>query len=293
MNPVVSIITPSYNQGEYLEETILSVLNQDYQNIEYIIIDGGSTDNSVDIIKKYDTKVTYWVSEKDKGQADAINKGFAKTTGDYICWINSDDILYPDFISTRIKQFSENPDIDMIYGDVDQGEVPGKTWLRKGGYSDSGLMLKTLKIPVPQQSAVFRRSVLNKTGLLDIHLHYLLDRDFFIRIARNHKILYIPGSHSFFRIHTKSKSVGEALKWVEELPPYYMKLCSEWADYKRSEASVMALCYWECSRICEENGLSEKSIEFVKLAEKKKFLLIFKLRMTQELVKIKHILFKK
>ena len=177
MNPLVSVVTPSYNQGGYIEETIISVLNQNYKNIEYIIIDGGSKDNSVEVIKKYASKLAYWISEPDKGQADAINKGFLKANGDYICWINSDDILYPDFISRRIKEFEQNPEIDMIYGDVDQGAAPGDTWIRKGAVTSYNLMRKTLEIPIPQQSAILRRRVLEKTGILDPKWHVLLDRD--------------------------------------------------------------------------------------------------------------------
>ena len=117
----VSIITPSYNQALYLEETILSVLAQTYSNIEYIVIDGGSTDGSVEIIQRYAHRIDYWCSEKDAGQADAINKGFQHATGDLICWINSDDILYATFVEERVQQFKQHPDIDMIYGDVEQG----------------------------------------------------------------------------------------------------------------------------------------------------------------------------
>ena len=94
--PKISVITPSYNQGIYIEETIQSVLNQNYPNLEYIIIDGGSNDSTVEVIKKYESKIDFWVSEKDKGQADAINRGFAKATGDILCWLNSDDYFFPD-----------------------------------------------------------------------------------------------------------------------------------------------------------------------------------------------------
>ena len=109
--PKISIITPSYNQGIFIEETILSVLDQNYPNLEYIIMDGGSTDNTVDIIKKYEDRITYWISEKDNGQSDAINKGFHKSTGDILHWLNSDDVLVPRALNMLVEYLSNNPDI--------------------------------------------------------------------------------------------------------------------------------------------------------------------------------------
>src|SRR5512146_173069 len=116
--PKVSIITPSYNQGRFLETTIQSVLAQDYPNLEYIIVDGGSKDESVEIIKKYQQHLTWWVSEKDKGHADALNKGFARATGEILAWLNSDDIYEPGAVSEAVAFLKEHPAVGMVYGDA-------------------------------------------------------------------------------------------------------------------------------------------------------------------------------
>jgi glycosyltransferase involved in cell wall biosynthesis len=115
--PKISIITPSFNQGKFLEETILSIISQKYPSLEFIIIDGGSTDESVEVIKKYGQHITYWISEKDNGQAEAINKGFEKATGEIITWLNSDDLYEKDALLTIGKMFAESPDVDFIFGD--------------------------------------------------------------------------------------------------------------------------------------------------------------------------------
>lgn len=222
--PLVSVITPSYQQGSFLEETIISVFDQNYSNIEYIIIDGGSTDQSIEIIKKHEDRIQYWVTEKDNGQADAINKGLKVAKGDFVCWINSDDILYPDFISTRVKQFQKNPEVDFIYGDVDQGVDMHHRRLRKGRETDFFKMLTSLNVPVPQQSTIWRRSVMEKIGYLDEKWHVLLDREYFMRIARYCKIRYMPGSVAYFRNHSESKSVKEELKWADEIIELYHEI---------------------------------------------------------------------
>lgn len=225
--PLVSIITPSYSQGHFLRETIESVLYQDYPNIEYIIIDGGSKDTSLEIIKKYQKHLKYWISEPDEGQADAINKGLIRSTGDYLCWLNSDDILYPEFISNRIEQFHLFPEADFIYGDVDQGPDCSNTRIRKGKQTNFTRMLKTLQVPIPQQSAIWKREVFERIGPLETKWDVLLDREYFLRIAQLFNIKYIPGTVAFFRNHQNSKSIASEEKWAREIPLLYEEIFYE------------------------------------------------------------------
>lgn len=263
----VSIITPSFNQGKFLEQTIQSVLNQTYSHIEFLIIDGGSTDNSVDIIQKYKNRIQYWVSEPDSGQADAINKGFRRAKGDLICWINSDDILYPDFVADRVAQFKENPNIDMIYGDIDQGRDITVKRIRKGRQTDVKEMLRNASCPIPQQSAMWRRSVIEKMGYLVPQWHVVLDREYFVRIAAKGRIKYIPGSVAFFRNHEDSKSVAEKLKWGDELPKYYeMVFHDNIYDLKPEMMSGKNKClskiYYKCGRMFAKAGQKQRAADF-------------------------------
>jgi glycosyltransferase involved in cell wall biosynthesis len=268
---LVSIITPSFNQGQYLEHTIQSVLNQTYSKIEYLIIDGGSTDNSIDIINKYQERVVYWVSEPDDGQADAINKGLRRAKGELICWINSDDILYPDFVATRVDQFKQLPNADMIYGDIEQGPDTSNKRIRKGGKTSIKNMLKYVECPIPQQSAMWKRDVVEKIGYLDPQWQVLLDREYFIRIAAKCSLKYLRGSVAFFRNHSFSKSVSDKLKWAEELPKYYEMVFDD--NIYHLEPSLLAYrnkclskVYFKCARMyaCAEKK-DEAEILFSRL----------------------------
>lgn len=288
--PLVSIITPSFNQAAYLEATIESVLGQDYPRLEYLVVDGGSNDGSADIIRKYSNRLAYWVSEPDRGQADAINKGFERAKGEYLCYLNSDDLFYPGFISERMRQFAENPAAGLIYGDVDQGSVPGETWLRKGRSTDWKEMILSLDVPVPQQSAIWKRKVFEDAGPFNVHLDVLLDRDFFIRAAKDHSLLYIPGSLSFFRVHKDSKSVAGAKKWSRELPVYYEGLIREFGDYRKYRHRVMSRCYWLCSNVSLEAGDRKAAAGFRFRSFCKHPFIFARLRLIQLLVKLKHLL---
>ncbi len=165
--PLVSIVTPSFNQAQYLEKTIQSVLNQDYPNLEYIVIDGGSTDGSVEIIKKYENQITHWVSEPDQGQTDAINKGFEVATGEILAWLNSDDLYYPNAIKDAVDYLVDKPLVSMVYGDCDFidgfGQVFGKFDARQTNYK----RLMRGNGNIPQPAAFWRKDLWDKVGPLD------------------------------------------------------------------------------------------------------------------------------
>jgi glycosyltransferase involved in cell wall biosynthesis len=279
--PKVTVVTPSYNQAEFIESTILSVLNQNYPNLEYIIIDGGSTDNSVNIISKYKDWLAYWISQPDKGQADAINRGFEKGTGDYFCWINSDDIIYPDFITERIKQFNDNPDIDFIYGDIDEGENIDSLVLRKGRAINSIDVIKNIDVEIPQQSAVWKKSVFIKAGMLDTELNVLLDRDFFTRVTLNCNILYEKGAVAFYRFHSESKSIKLTMQWAKELPEYYSGIFSNPyipSHFRKYQNHVMANAHLYSAAILvgNEKSFSDVSKEVFKALGFKPFYILFR-----------------
>lgn len=206
-HPLVSIITPSFNQAAFLERTILSVLNQEYPNLEYWIIDGGSTDGSVDIIKKYENVITGWISEKDRGQADAINKGFSRANGEIIAWMNSDDVYRPGAINAAVQALQENPDCGLVFSDVDSIDSEDKVFNRMI-YGDWGLSdLMTFNI-IGQPAVFMRHKTLNEAGTLDLGFHYLLDHHLWLRMALIAGIKYIPGqSWAAARIHPAAKNV--------------------------------------------------------------------------------------
>lgn len=220
MHPKITIVTPSFNQGEYLEETILSVLNQNYPNLEFIIIDGGSTDNSIDIIKGYQTKLNYWVSEPDLGQSDAINKGFNKSTGDIFCWLNSDDIFQENTLNTIGKYFSDNPDCSFVTGDGDFiSEDKEKIFFKKNGKSyDFMNLLKYHKGNfLPQPSVFFKKEVIDQVGLLNLDLKYTMDLDLWLRIIKKNKLFYINKTLSSLRQHKDAKTTRDNEQAMNEV----------------------------------------------------------------------------
>ena len=212
---LVSIITPSYNQARYLEATIQSVLAQDYARIEYIVVDGGSTDGSVQLIKNYQSRLAYWVSEKDNGQADAINKGLARASGEILAWLNSDDYYLPNAISAAVKIFEENADVVMLYGDMLAVDEHGQTTnlLKYRQLSLEDLLCFQI---IGQPAVFFRRAAYEKTGGLDTTFNYLLDHHLWIRLAQHGKILHVPQTWAAARYHAEAKNRAKAAEFGRE-----------------------------------------------------------------------------
>lgn len=214
--PLVSIVTPSYNQAEFLEATIISVLNQDYPNIEYVIIDGGSTDGSVEIIRKYEKHLSYWVSNQDHGQSDAINKGFEHVKGDIVCWLNSDDQYTSVAVRSAVEFFLAYPDIQMIYGDYQViDETENVTETRRSSRFDLKRLIM-LDYYIPQPTVFLRQEVLNEVGPLDVSLHYAMDYDWWLKISLKCKIRYFPKTLAKFRYHSTSKSTAQPYQFAPE-----------------------------------------------------------------------------
>jgi glycosyltransferase involved in cell wall biosynthesis len=231
---LVSIVTPSYNQGCYIEETIQSVLNQDYPNFEYIIVDGGSTDHTIEILKKFSNRIK-WVSEPDKGQADAVNKGFKMAKGEILGWINSDDTYNPGALNTVVGRFSKNPEIVMVYGDAYFIDRDGNVMWR---YPTEQFRLKRLADTcfICQPTVFMRAEVFNENGMLDTNLHTCLDYDYWIRIGKHYpanRITYLKGAYlANSRMYDENKTISMRKKVYKEVmetqKKYFGKLSKMW-----------------------------------------------------------------
>jgi glycosyltransferase involved in cell wall biosynthesis len=214
--PLVSIVTPSFNQAPYLAATIDSVLSQDYPNLEYILIDGGSTDGSAEIIRRYGNRLAYWCSEPDAGQTDAINKGFARARGEILAWLNSDDVYRPRTISAVVESLAAHPEVGMVYAQADYIDERGATVGRFPAAATDLRRLREGYVHIPQQSAFFRASLWRMVGPLDPRFYFAMDYDLWVRIASISPILHVPQVWGGFRLHGDAKTVASAARcWPE------------------------------------------------------------------------------
>lgn len=216
--PRISIVTPSYNQGQYIEETIRSVLLQGYPNLQYIIMDGGSNDQTVDVIRRYEKWVDHWVSEKDRGQTHAINKGFAMADGDIVAWINSDDYYLPGTLEQVALAHARNPGA-ILLGDVEEFSELGELGVQRMHHVDA----EHLRRPMDgswmwhQPGTFVPGSVVREAGPLDETLHYAFDKDWMFRMLALAPVEYMNKPLARFRIHEAAKTRADLDKAMREI----------------------------------------------------------------------------
>jgi glycosyltransferase involved in cell wall biosynthesis len=216
MLPLVSIVTPSYNQGRFLRRTIESVLSQDYPHVEYLVFDGGSTDESVNVLRSFGDRF-FWRSEPDGGQTDAINDGLHLARGDILAYLNSDDVLLPGAIATVVAHFRKNADWDLLYGNAYQidetdralGEYPTSAY-------DFELLLQSCCICQP--AAFWRRRITDRVGLFDDSLHYAMDYEYWMRIDRaGGRLVHVPDFLACSRVYPQTKTQSARLQVYREI----------------------------------------------------------------------------
>jgi glycosyltransferase involved in cell wall biosynthesis len=207
--PLISIVTPSYNQARFIEDTLRSVVSQAYPRTEHIVVDGGSTDGSVDIIRRYAPHLRSWVSEPDRGQSHAINKGLAQAQGEILTWLNSDDTYLPGALDEVGRFFAGHPDVDLVYGDYVYTDVDGRPMRRRHVFDTIGYESLLYHDYLGQPAVFFRRSLFEKVGPLDESLHYCMDWDLFLRMWRVGRPRHVAKVLATYRLDQAAKSNAE------------------------------------------------------------------------------------
>ena len=216
--PKISIVTPSYNQGQFLRETIESVLNQNYPNLEYFIVDGGSTDNSVEIIQEYEDRIDWWVSEPDEGQSDALCKGFDRATGDLIGWLNSDDVYFPGALKKIGRTYARSPGASIYVGGIAVGEFHNGGIKRCSIPSAPSMWIKRYGLmTIGQQASFYNTEIYRKIGGINRDLFHRMDGNLWYRLMKCHpRAIIINDIVGFIRFHDAAKSSTAAKLYIEE-----------------------------------------------------------------------------
>ena len=234
--PLVSIVTPSFNQARFLEATLRSVLEQDYPNLEYLVVDGASTDGSLEIIRRYASRLSWWVSEKDSGQSEAINKGLRRARGEFVGWLNSDDIYLPGAVSAAVAAFQSHPQAGLIYANARSIDMDGKPFnlMRARQYSLQDLMAFQI---ICQPAAFMRRSILQQVNYLNPAYQLLMDNLLWMCMAQKAPILYEPQTWAAARYHDQAKNRTRGAAYGREARVLIADLKSrpEFSDLIRSD----------------------------------------------------------
>lgn len=234
MLPRISLVTPSFNQGVYVEAAVTSVVSQGYPGLEYIVVDGGSTDTSVEVLRRYAMHFAYWTSERDAGQSDALNRGFARATGEVFGWLNSDDVLLPNALHTVGAYFAQHPECAFVTGDgvfIDAQDTRELFYMRAAAYSFQDLLHYYRDMYLPQPSVFFTRRAFQESGGFDPSLTYVMDLDLWLRMRQKFELHYIPKCLSKLRLHedAKGQRAGQpALVAVEQVTRRYWGRVGRW-----------------------------------------------------------------
>lgn len=225
--PIISVVTPTLNQGRFIKDTIESVLSQKYPRLEYLVIDGGSTDGTREILVNYGDAIT-WRSEPGLSQTEAINLGWGQMGGEIFSWINSDDIYYPGTFKKVGNLLTERPEVDMVYGDCDyideHGEYLRPYPTREYNYLE---LLQETENYIPQPATFLRRKILENIGYLDKELEYVMDFDFWLKAGRWHKVMYFPEKMAAMRLQWEAKSIAKLSEFAKELVIIYQAYFSD------------------------------------------------------------------
>lgn len=253
--PKISVVTCSYNQANFLEQAIQSVLNQGYPNLEYIIMDGNSTDNSVGIIRKYEDQLACWVSEPDEGQSDALANGFARATGDVLCWLCSDDLLEAGSLHDVGRLFAQDPALEVVFGDtifIDAGGAVTRKY--KTLPFNRWLLLNTANY-IPQPSTFWSRRIYEKTGGLNRTLHMGLDPDLWLRFSETTHLRHVRRYWSRMRFYPEIKSLTMKMQMRDEHRKLEIRYLGNRPEFVRLAMKAVARtvrvgykallgCYW-------------------------------------------------
>jgi glycosyltransferase involved in cell wall biosynthesis len=280
--PVISIVTPSFNQAIFIGEAMASVQLQKYRNFEHLVIDGGSTDGTLLLLRSLTTgeegRAVMWLSEPDSGQSEALNKGFRQAKGEIIGWLNSDDRYHAGCFEQIVQAFADNPDADILYGDYLVVDESGKTLkIRREIEFSEFILLYHRVLYIPTTATFFRRKVFEENNWLDESLHYAMDLEFFIRLAaRGYRFKHIPEILADFRVHPRSKSCRAATEHrmehqqivlgaapvLRRLRPPLLRKTVLWllrsiAGVERYSKKLLKGCYWQQVRL---NGPSATDV---------------------------------
>jgi glycosyltransferase involved in cell wall biosynthesis len=211
------VIVPSFNQGQFLEQSLRSILLQGYENLELFVVDGGSSDDSVEVIEHYRAWIDWWVSEADAGQSDAINKGFARASGEIVAWLNSDDRYTPGTLATIDLEFRARPRAVVVYGDLNLIDGAGAEIGQQVSPPFDPTAIMAHSVAMPQPATFIRRSAVQDAELLDRQLHHAMDFDLWLRLMRAGPFEHIDCVLADFRLWEESKSVAHKVNWAPEL----------------------------------------------------------------------------